>query len=261
MERGGAGSRGRAGTPDTERSDAISSTEAARDLGECLARIKHRRDRFILMKNRLLRTESCGLPPSCSVTPGSGRPLRGLSSWLKNHAPLWHQVGGSTVTWRRTGATVHIRLHEHIGNGVLELARAAPAGGLFPPFAVGESPTRSCALTFDRPEPRDDRADLLLVGPIRRVLRRGHASPLARWNLHCCWSAAVSRQSKARETARRAANPALPAPAGRASVRSNAYIGSVISMRSPTWKIEMKRRLNACQATGLGILVRRMGQR
>jgi hypothetical protein len=30
----------------------ISSTEAARNLGECLARIKHRGDRFVLMKNR-----------------------------------------------------------------------------------------------------------------------------------------------------------------------------------------------------------------
>lgn len=30
----------------------ISSTEAARNLGDCLARIKHRGDRFILMKNR-----------------------------------------------------------------------------------------------------------------------------------------------------------------------------------------------------------------
>lgn len=30
----------------------ISSTEAARNLGECLARIRHRGDRFILMKNR-----------------------------------------------------------------------------------------------------------------------------------------------------------------------------------------------------------------
>jgi antitoxin (DNA-binding transcriptional repressor) of toxin-antitoxin stability system len=30
----------------------ISSTEAARNLGEYLARIKHRGDRFVLMKNR-----------------------------------------------------------------------------------------------------------------------------------------------------------------------------------------------------------------
>lgn len=30
----------------------ISSTEAARNLGDCLARIKHRGDRFVLMKNR-----------------------------------------------------------------------------------------------------------------------------------------------------------------------------------------------------------------
>jgi antitoxin (DNA-binding transcriptional repressor) of toxin-antitoxin stability system len=30
----------------------ISSTEAARNLGECLARIKHTGDRFVLMKNR-----------------------------------------------------------------------------------------------------------------------------------------------------------------------------------------------------------------
>jgi antitoxin (DNA-binding transcriptional repressor) of toxin-antitoxin stability system len=30
----------------------ISSTEAARNLGECLARIRHRGDRFILTKNR-----------------------------------------------------------------------------------------------------------------------------------------------------------------------------------------------------------------
>ena len=30
----------------------ISSTEAARNLGDCLARIKHKGDRFILMKNR-----------------------------------------------------------------------------------------------------------------------------------------------------------------------------------------------------------------
>jgi len=30
----------------------ISSTEAARNLGDFLARIKHRGDRFILMKNR-----------------------------------------------------------------------------------------------------------------------------------------------------------------------------------------------------------------
>ena len=30
----------------------ISSTEAARNLGECLARIKHTGDRYVLMKNR-----------------------------------------------------------------------------------------------------------------------------------------------------------------------------------------------------------------
>ena len=30
----------------------IASTEAARNLGECLARIRHTGDRFILMKNR-----------------------------------------------------------------------------------------------------------------------------------------------------------------------------------------------------------------
>lgn len=30
----------------------ISSTEAARNLGECLARIRHTGDRFVLMKNR-----------------------------------------------------------------------------------------------------------------------------------------------------------------------------------------------------------------
>jgi hypothetical protein len=30
----------------------ISSTEAARNLGECLERIKHKGDRFLLMKNR-----------------------------------------------------------------------------------------------------------------------------------------------------------------------------------------------------------------
>ena len=30
----------------------ISSTEAARILGECLARIRHTGDRFVLMKNR-----------------------------------------------------------------------------------------------------------------------------------------------------------------------------------------------------------------
>ena len=30
----------------------ISSTEAARNLGECLARIKHTGDRYVIMKNR-----------------------------------------------------------------------------------------------------------------------------------------------------------------------------------------------------------------
>ena len=36
----------------TEMKIEISSTEAARNLGECLARIKHTGDRFVLMKNR-----------------------------------------------------------------------------------------------------------------------------------------------------------------------------------------------------------------
>jgi len=56
----------------------ISSTEAARNLGDCLARIKHRGDRFLLMKNNRPIAELGPVPGTRGTT------LRGLWETMRN---------------------------------------------------------------------------------------------------------------------------------------------------------------------------------